>query len=207
MPKATKKNTTSRRTKIQKRQEVKRPASADPIFALIETHKKLYTEWAELSSQFSEAETIAKKQYGDPPSESVPWHKYSVRVENLEVTRAEVLKLPGADPTEIQTEYWNIKARLLGATPGAKEWDKNAGLTALRRDLDRALTAEKRAYWNLAYTHPTTPAGAGAFLDYFRTRMFEMGDERWHAYALGTLVTALAGMAQPIRESAGRKAA
>lgn len=230
MAKAARVHSTPRRTasKIQKRQEVKRPVSAeDPVFALIETHRKLNREWSDLSSELSEAETAAKKKHGDRPSESVPWRIYNVSAANLEVTRAEVLKQPGVDPTTIQTEYWNLKARLLGAEPGGKEWDKNAGLAGLRGDLDRALSAEGRASWKLASTKPTTPAGAGALLDYVNTMMFKIGDMHWHKHALDTIVGALAAMSPPTpslpaaaatvlaavraekarRESTGRKAA
>jgi hypothetical protein len=213
MAKATRVLSTPRRTasKIHKRQqEVKRPASAeDPVFELIETHRKLNREWLDLSSELSEAEIAAKKKHGDRPSEFVPWRIYNVSAANLEVTRAEVLKQSGVDPTAIQTEYWNLKARLLGAKPGAEEWDKNAGLARLRRDLDRALFAERRASWKLAGTKPTTAAGAGALLDYVKTMMFEIGDLNWHKHALDTIIGALAAMAPPTPSlsAIGRKAA
>jgi hypothetical protein len=74
MAKATRVHSTPRRTasKIQKRQEVKRPAPAeDPIFAAIENHQKLERAWLDVQAVFDEAEFDAKEKLGDRPFEFI----------------------------------------------------------------------------------------------------------------------------------------
>jgi hypothetical protein len=77
---------------------------------------------------------------------------------------------------------------------------RRAGLTALRRDYERASDAEDNAAWKLARTKATTAAGASALLTYIATEpitgLFELGETDWHETAFRTVVASLAKITQ-----------
>jgi hypothetical protein len=208
MPKAAKKNSTLRRTaSLRKTSPAGAPRQiADPIFAAIENHHKLNKALHALWEVMDMAECEAAKKHGRRPSPLIDWRNYS-GLGHSGIERAkDDLRLSGVDPETIKTEYWDARARLLGAELARKEWDKRVGLAALRRDVDRATSAEQRAAQEMARTKPRTPAGAGALLAYTKTLMFEVGEMDWHKTALDTMAEALAAMgkASPRVQSTSR---
>jgi hypothetical protein len=89
----------------------------------------------------------------------------------------------------------------------AQEWDKRAGFTAIRRDVEVATSAEQRAAMQMARTKPRTPAGAGALLAYTKAKLFEVGEMFWHKTAFDTIAKALATMKTAPARSPNMKAA
>jgi hypothetical protein len=181
MPKAAKKNSTSRRS----------PAP-DPIFAAIENHQRLDKALHDLWIVVDEAEGEAVTKYGRRPSPLIDWGNAEGLGETGIERVKDGLKLSGVNPETIEMEYCQARTRLLGAEAAGKEWDKQAGLAALRRDVDRVRSAEQRAAMQLAQTKPRTPAGAGARLGYKKTLWFEVGEMDWHRTALDTVIRSLA---------------
>ena len=107
-----------------------------------------------------------QRNTGRRPSPLIDWRN-DEGLGNSRIERVkDELKLSGVDPVTIETEYWDARARLLGAELAGKEWDKRAGIAALHRDVDRARSAEQRAAMQMARTKPCTPAGAGVLLAY-----------------------------------------
>jgi hypothetical protein len=89
----------------------------------------------------------------------------------------------------------------MGTELAGEQWDERAGLTALRRDHDRADSAVGRAALKMAQTEPTTAAGASALLSYIATDkgtgLFELGETDWHETAFRTVAAALAKITRP----------
>ena len=192
MPKAAKKNNTPRRT-ASLRKPPARPI-VDPAFALIENHQKTDKGWRPIIEALDTAKFEAEKKHGRRPLALVSWRNHhNFGASEIDQLKNELLSLPGIDPETIETEYWDAKARLLGTELAGKEWDKRAGLTALRRDLDRANSAEHDAAWKMARTRPTTAAGAAALLAYIATDngsgLFELGETPWHETAFRTVAS------------------
>jgi hypothetical protein len=164
---------------------------ADPIFAALENHHKLNKALHALWEAVDEAECEAREKHGRRPRQLIDWrNNEGLGDSGIERVKDE-LKLSGVNPETIKTEYWEARARLLGAEAGGKEWDQRVGLAALRRDVDRATSAEQCAAQEMARTKPCTPAGAGALLAYTKTLMFEVGEMDWHETALDTVAEAL----------------
>src|SRR5271163_357825 len=100
---------------MKKRAKVKRPATradADPIFAAIEQHQKLFKAYDDLCDALEEAEMKAKKKHGDRPWSLIAWRNYSaIGGSEIDDRREEFLDLPGIDPKKIEKEYRDAKAR------------------------------------------------------------------------------------------------
>jgi hypothetical protein len=165
---------------------------------VIENHQRLDKALHDLWEVEDEAEGEARTKHGRRPFSLIDWPNCSGHVaqglddSGIERVRDD-LRLSGVNPEMIENEYWEARARLLGAEAAGKEWDECAGLATLRRDVDRARSAERRAAMQLAQTKPRTPAGAGALLGYTKTLMFEVGEMDWHETALDTVIRSLAG--------------
>jgi hypothetical protein len=182
VPKATRKTTTTKKTNV----------ASDPAFAAIENYRKRSKACVFLAGVLEEAELKADKNLGLRPSPLVFWRKHHIGESEIDCVRDKLLRLSGIDPKTIETEYWDAKARLMGTELAGKEWDKRAGPADLRRDHDRAASAEQRAAWKLARTKPTTAAGASAPLTYIATEpavgLFDLGETEWHETAFRTVV-------------------
>ena len=101
MAKAKSVHSTPRRTASK----TTKASQADPIFAAIEKHRKLFKAWNALYDALERAETKAKKKYGRRPSSLVAWRNYSaIGGSEIEDRREEFLKLPGIDPKKIEKE-------------------------------------------------------------------------------------------------------
>jgi hypothetical protein len=104
---------------------------------------------------------------------------------------------PALEEAELEAEHKHGE-RPDGDELAGKEWDERAGLTALRREHDRASAAELRAAWKLAETEPTTVAGAAAVLAYITAEpavgLFDLGETAWHETAFRTVAAALANI-------------
>jgi hypothetical protein len=193
MPKAAKKNSTA---SLRKTSPAGAPSRSivDPIFAAIENHHKLnkalHALWEVMDLAGSEAAT----KYGRRPSPLIDWGNCSGLGDTGIERVKDDLKLSGVNPETIEMEYCQARARLLGAEAAGKEWDKHAGLAAIRRDVEVATSAEQRAAMQMARTKPRTPAGAGALLAYTKTLLFEVGEMDWHETALDTVAEALTTM-------------
>jgi hypothetical protein len=175
-----------------------RPA-ADPIFAAIEKHRKLLKAWNALYDALDRAETKAEKKHGQRPGSLVAWRNYSaIGGSAIEDRREEFLNLPGIDPKKIEKEYRAAKARERAGRRAERAWDKRAGIAAQRLELDRAMSAERRAAIRMAQIRPHTPVGAAALLTYTKADM-EGGKIDWHEIALNTAINTLAswGKAPP----------
>src|ERR1035438_4668393 len=81
---------------------------------------------------------------------------------------------------------------------------EEAGLVT-ERDVDRASDAAENAEWKMAWTKPSTAAGASALLTYITTGpvtgLFELGETHWHETAFRTVAASLAKITQSQRAS------
>src|SRR5258706_12341813 len=116
----------------------RRTPARDPIFAAIENHRKLNKALHALWEARDVAESEARTKHGRRPRPLIDWHNCSgLGASGIERVKDD-MRLSGVDPETIETEYWEARARLLGAEAAGKEWDKRAGLATLRREVDRA---------------------------------------------------------------------
>jgi hypothetical protein len=141
-------------------------AGADPIYAMIDTHKKLRAEWQALCDQLDEAEAAAARDHGTRPIELIHWRDYHIGAGEIDIRRQHLLEVGEIDPATIEDEYLDAKARYKAQIVAGLAWDDRAGIAALRNDVDRRITAELQFAWRLADTRPATAAGAAALIQY-----------------------------------------
>src|SRR5882757_4103263 len=142
------------------------PATAgdDPIFAMIETRKKLMAEWQALYGQLDEAEFAAADEHGRRPIELIHWRNYHIGAGEIDARRQILLEAGEIDPATVEEEYLDAKARYQAKIAAALAWDERTGLATLRDDVDDRITAERQFARLLAHTKPTTLAGAAAVI-------------------------------------------
>ena len=93
MAKANRVHSTPRRTASK----TTKASQADPIFAAIEKHRKMFKAWNALYDALERAETKARKKYGRRPWSLVAWRNYSaIGGSEIEDRREEFLKLPAS---------------------------------------------------------------------------------------------------------------
>jgi hypothetical protein len=109
-------------------------------------------------------------------------------------TKPKKLSQPAADRKQVEKGYLDAKARLTAAERAGVEWDHRAGIAPLREQSECAKAAESRAAMRMAWTKPTTLAGAAALLAYTRRELIDIADSGWPVLALKTVVAALARM-------------
>jgi hypothetical protein len=169
--------------------------SADPIFALIDSHKKLQTAWSRLYDQLQEAEFNAASEHGRRPSGLIHWRGYNIGHSEIDVHRERLLE-DGVDPATVEREYLDAKARCQAQLAAGPAWDKRAGLAAAHRECDRAFAAAGRCVKRLSRTMPTTPAGVAALIQYILDDDLEADESYWHMTALRSVVAALNDMGE-----------
>ncbi len=167
-------------------------AAADPALVALAEVRRTEDFFCGLYDALEQVETDAEAAgHGPRPFSLIAWREYSaIGGHEIDAAHAEFLALPGADPKTIEVEYQDAKARYRAAISAAEEWDKSAGLTLQRRDLERASAARLAAWAQLAETTPTTPAGAAKVLDFVRSEM-EHGEWDLHLQILRRVVEAL----------------
>jgi hypothetical protein len=173
------------------------PAAAtgpDPIFARIATHKKLTADWQGLYDQLQGAESNATREHGRRPIELIHWRNYTIGASEIETRRQTLLEAGEIDPATVEEEYLDAKARYKAQVAAGVAWDKRAGLTTLRKDVDRRVAAAGRTATCLAQTMPTTPAGAAAIIQYILDDDLEADESYWHMAALRSAVASLNSM-------------
>jgi hypothetical protein len=168
--------------------------SADPIFALIDSHKKLQTAWNRLHDQLQEAEVNAAIEHGQRPIALIHWRNYYIGASEIDARREQMLQESEIDPARIELEYLDAKARLQAKMAAEKGWVVRAGLAAARRECDRAVAEQGRCEKRLSRTIPTTPAGAAALLHYILDDDLTPDAHYWHLPALKRIAAALADM-------------
>jgi hypothetical protein len=60
---------------------------ADPIFAMIASHKKLQAAWQGLYDQLDEAKWTAAKEHGNRPIELIHWRNYHIGESEIDTRR------------------------------------------------------------------------------------------------------------------------
>jgi hypothetical protein len=167
---------------------------ADPIFAVIATHKTLRADWQRLYDQLDEAEWTAAKEHGNRPIELILWRDHHIGASEIDTRRESLLEAGEIDPATIELEYLDANARYQARVAAGLEWDKNTGLETLSKNVDQAFTAAHRCSKHLARTIPTTPAGAAALIQYILDTDLEPDENFWHMAALRSVVAALNAM-------------
>jgi hypothetical protein len=167
---------------------------ADPIFSLIETHKRLQATSGELTDQLEVAEFAAGKSLGHRPFPLIEWREYTVDEYGIEERRENLLAEGHIAADLIEREFLDAKARFAAIVAAGREWDKRAGLTFMTRKVKGALAAEKRFAAQFAKTKPTTAAGAGALLQYILSDDLCDDAGYWHGIAIRTIADALVDM-------------
>jgi hypothetical protein len=169
-------------------------AGADPILALIETHKKLRAEWQALYDQLDAAEFDAAEEHGRRPIELIQWCDYHIGAGEIEIRRQALLEAGELDPATVEEEYLDAKARYKAKVEAGLAWDELTGLATLRQDVDRRVTSERQYARRLAHTKPATPAGAAALLQHLLDDDLSTDGDYWHMTALRSVVASLNGM-------------
>ena len=103
-----------------------------------------------------------------------------------------------AQRLSIITKATANQARLADAERAGVEWDRQTGIAPSRNQCELANRAENEAAMRMARMKPTTPAGAGAMVDYVRRELVENEPSDWMMAALETAAAALAEMRAPI---------
>lgn len=166
-------------------------AKPDPILDMIRQHvAQRKAAWG-LYDDLEVAENKAAKVHGRRPISLVAWRNYShISGSELEDRREEFLAQDGADPKLVEREYRDAKAREAAIDRAALDWDKKTGLAKLRREQQRAQSAEVKYSTKLAKTRPTTAAGVAALLQHVMDD--ELCDEvKWHVLAIKTAIATL----------------
>jgi hypothetical protein len=167
---------------------------ADPIFAAIDAHKKLFAAWQGLYDQLQDAEIDAAQEHGRRPIGLIHWRNYTIGASEIETRRENLLEAGEVEPATVEQEYLDAKARYKAQVAAGLAWDKTTGLETLRKDVDRRIAAERRYVKRLARTMPTTPAGAAALIQYVLDDDLEADESYWHMTALRSAVAALNSM-------------
>jgi len=166
-------------------------AVIDPVYAAFDDYRQKDKHFDRLYDAMELAENSAAKKLGRRPWGLIAWRRYSaIGGSEIENARDEFLRAPGADERRIAAEYKDAKARQQSAEQAGPEWDRLAGLSEKRRELEAAREARQDSLMKLARTKPTTVAGAAMILAYLK-RDIEIGSNEWQEVALGTLVRAL----------------
>ncbi|WP_338688426.1 hypothetical protein V5279_23840 [Bradyrhizobium sp. 26S5] len=171
---------------------------ADPIFALIEDHRRLQTLRCDLSDELDGAEYEAAKEHGWRPVPLTHWRNYHIGGSEIDDRREQLLREAEIDPAIIEREYLDAKARVRANWAAGEAWDERAGLVVKRENLDRVTDAEDECAGRLSRMKPTTPAGAAALIQYV------IDDEicpevEWHMTALRSVVAALNSMGAAVQ--------
>ncbi len=166
-------------------------SAADPIFAMIDTHKTLTAEWQELCDQLDKAESAAAEEHGHRPIELIHWRHYRIGASEIDDRRGTLLEAGEIDPATVEREYLDAKARYQAQVAAGLEWDKNTGLEALRKEADRRGVAGWRYAKRMARTRPTTAAGVAALIQYALDDDLTADEGYWHLPALRSAVAAL----------------
>jgi hypothetical protein len=167
---------------------------ADPIFAMIASHKKLQAAWNELYDRLQEAEHTAAQEHGWRPIALIHWRDYTIGDSEIDTRRAQLLDDGEVDPATIEQEYLDANARYEAKIAAGVAWDKRTGLETLSKNVDLAVAAAGRCTKNLARTMPTTSAGAAALIQYILDDDLEADETYWHMTALRSAVAALNSM-------------
>jgi hypothetical protein len=171
---------------------------ADPIFAAIRKHQELIEQCCRTTHAREIAQRKVEKKHGRRPIKLVHWRGFQVSGREID-DRREVLLQPqwlrelGVSRKQIEKEFRAVKAKERAIIRAEKAWDRRYGLTSLRREDDQMWRAWHDAGTHLSKTKPTTPAGAGALIEYLRADLKE-GTCDWHFPALETVAAALARM-------------
>jgi hypothetical protein len=163
----------------------------DPIFAVIEEHRRLWDAWVVPLGALDEAEIKVDDPYPHP---LVAWRHYShIANSELERARDEFLAMPGADVAAIELEYQDAKARERSLIRANRAWYRRNGLTQLKAENERHTRAIQKAGRALGRIRPTTPTGAAALIEYVNDDMWGC-DLAWHEPALANITAALRQM-------------
>lgn len=173
--------------KKAKRKPLRKP---DPIFEAMKAAKAAMKHWNRLYDGLQRSEWKARKTHGNRPWSLIAWRKYgAIGGGEIERARAEFLA-EGLSRKLVLKEYQDAKARERKGERAERAWDRRAGITAQRRECDRASALDNRLHMTMAATKPTTPAGAAALLTYLRDDM-QGGETEWHEIALDTIIATL----------------
>ena len=177
-------------------------AGDDPIFAVIETHKKLRAEWLALCDQLDEAEDDAAEEHGRRPIELIHWRNYHIGAGEIEIRRQTLLEVGEIDPATVEQEYLDANARYQAKVAAGQAWDERTGLATLCEEVDHRSAAERQHAERLARTKPATPAGVAALIQYVLDDHVTADESCWHVTALRTAVAALNNMGAVVNLSA-----
>src|SRR6266576_919898 len=117
----------------------------------------------------------------------------------IDIRRQTLLEAGEIDPTTIEQEYLDAKARYQTQIVAGLAWDERTGLATLRNDVNRRVAATQRYEKCLAHTKPATPAGAAALIQYVLDDDLEADENYWHMTALRSAVAPLMAWARRCR--------
>jgi hypothetical protein len=165
----------------------------DPIFAAVETHRKLSAEWDAETDAVEEMEWAIEEHR---PIPLIAWREYShIGASEIERAREQFLAEPGADPVLIKKEYRAAKARYCAKLRAGRKWDERHGLTARREKVDHLRDAIVFAGKRISEIKPISVAGCAALVAYAHADL-EIGEgPEWPLPALANAAEALESIA------------
>jgi hypothetical protein len=171
----------------------------DPIYAAIESHKRLVAASETLSMALANAEDEIRGR----PSTLIAWRKYgAIGGSEIERARDKFLTEPGADRWNVMQEYRHAKRAERENYRAGAEWDRRHGLRTKRREEYHAEKAALAAQEHLSQLEPTTVAGAGALAAYCVAQLQEYGQDLDYEYC-EWMVDGLANVATSLKKLGG----
>jgi hypothetical protein len=168
-------------------------AAPDPMLAAIDEDRRCFRRWCRVQSKLSDAEFEKMKLGKGRPYQTIMWQGRSACLTTMDDRRKKLLQEGRLSPAQIESEYQDGCEQLRAARRAERRWHKDNGLAELKAEYDRATEAWRKSKSDLAKIAPTTPAGAGALVDYVRRDM-EGGSASWQGKALTNAIKALSAM-------------
>jgi hypothetical protein len=139
--------------------------------ALVERCQKGDRRWTVLWNKIDKAEKAAGPLHGRRPIALIAWRNYShIGGSELERARDDFIR-QGIDGKLVQEEYRSAKQRYRAALQAEVDWDRRAGLSDLRKELEGVKLETCAAQMALGKVHLTSISDAVAIIGLLRKRM------------------------------------
>jgi hypothetical protein len=153
-----------------------RKAVSPEIAAAIDRSKTATAASLAAYDAWDNAESAARKKFGNPSSGLIHWRNYHVGEGELERVRDEVLAL-GFDREQVEQEYIDAKERLRDSLERLAAWERKVGIADLAKQRWDALAEHWSAAGSIAEIKPTSVADALALQGFVWTNLIELESE------------------------------
>jgi hypothetical protein len=140
------------------------PGAPDPVYALIEAHREIWTRRWAFSAELLRREARARKNEPEPYA-LIHWRNYHIGGSELDDMRERLLNAD-VKPAIVEREYQDAQRRYANAVRRCQEWSERNGLGPAREMGEGLIKAEDDAVVALTNVRPTTIGGIVALLAY-----------------------------------------